>query len=685
MARILHLDFETRSDVDLRKCGLHVYARGKNTSVLCMAWAFDDGPVETWRAGDYAPFEVIEHIKCGGEVWAHNAAFERELWNNRFWPGVPLCDEQLVCTMAMAYAMGLPGTLEGAAAALGVDKQKDLEGGRIMRVLSTPKAINPDGTPTWWEDERINRLVAYCAQDVEVERAIGHRMLKLSPHERNVWLLDQKINQRGIAVDVKAVKAALILVETEKERLNVRMREVTSNKVATCNATQQIKDYLEVFGVDAESISKADVVDFLADPNLPPKAREVLELRSMGAKAATAKLDPMLGRASSQGRLQGAFQYSGAGTRRWAGRGVQLQNLKRPTMKHSLIESLVGMISSGMSAEAIEMIFGSPLTIISDCIRAMLVAGPGKDLIVADFSAIEARVLAWLAGQENILEVFRSGDDIYKVAARDIFRTKEISSDHRQVGKVAILALGYQGGVGAFQQMAKGYNVKMAPAYPGLWNVATHEQREKAEANWDTNKKKAEISREEFIASDLVKIAWREANPKIVEYWYDAETAMIEAISKPGATSSFGPVGRKVQFKTNGSFLWCKMPSGGVNCYPYPELKATKTPWGATKELPTYMSEDSQSRKWVRYTTYGGSIVENICQSVARDLLAEAMLRLETAGYPVVAHVHDEIICEMPEGEGSLEEMSLIMAEVPSWASGLPLAAAGFRGKRYRK
>jgi DNA polymerase len=687
---VLHLDLETRSDIDLVKCGVHIYARGKNTDVLCAAYAFDDEDVELLRRGDAVPRRVANHIESGGEVWAHNASFEREIINcvgTRLygWPHLYL--DQMRCTQAMAYAMAIPGSLDGCSAALGIDQRKDLSGKRLMLQLSAPKEITPGGKIIWWEEpEQLEKLYEYCRQDVRVERAVGHRMMKLSPFEQRVWQLDQKINSQGITVDYAAVTAAVDLIEAEKSRLNEEIRRVSGNQIATCTAVAQIKQYIASFGVATESLAKADLSELLQRSDLPPNVRAVLELRAEAGKASTAKLSAMAhGSAPPDYRIRGTFQYSGANTRRWAGRRIQLQNLPRPKLQPEVVDRILRGLGDGtVNQGTIDVLFGPPMSVISSCLRGFLMAAPGKELVACDFSAIEARVIAWLAGQESVLEIFRTHGKIYEHAAARIFGVpmESVTDSHRQVGKVAVLALGYQGGVGAFQQMARGYGVTMAPALPSLLERASPDQIAWAKERFKSEK--PEISEEEFLASDLTKVFWRLANPAIVDLWRLLEADAIQAVLEPGR--KFAANG-KIAFKKSGSFLWCRLPSGGVLCYPYPEVQTKKTKWGQTKQMLTYMSEDGQTRKWQRFHTYGGSIAENVTQAVARDLLAEAMLRLDEMGFDIVAHVHDEIVCEVKEGTGaaSLEIIAKAMSVVPNWCPDIPLKAAGFFATRYRK
>lgn len=300
----------------------------------------------------------------------------------------------------------------------------------------------------------------------------------------------------------------------------------------------------------------------------------------------------------------------------------------------------------------IDILHGPPLSILSSCLRGFLISKPGHDLIAADFSAVESRVLNWLAGQNDILDIYRGHGKIYEYNAAGIYHVplSQVTKDQRQIGKVAELALGFGGGKRAFQAMAKNYGVKVSS--------------DEAEA---------------------IKLGWRAAHPFVVKYWYSVEEAALRAVANPGTRADVIAGNTDIVFRVSGSWLWCRLPSGRVLCYPYPKIEQVETPWGALKDAVTYMGVNSLTKKWERQKTYGGSLVENITQAVARDLLAPALAAMELKGYPVVFHSHDEIICEVPEKFGSVKEMEETMCVLPRWASTLPIAASGWRGKRYRK
>lgn len=653
----LHLDFETYSAADLPAVGLHNYATHPSTGAHCFAVALDDEEVRL--CGDVSSaavdfIDVMAHVAAGREVVAHNAAFELAIWNNVCVPkyGWPvLRASQMRCTMAQAYSMALPGSLDKAAAAVGIDQRKDVAGGRVMLQLSRPK---PDGA--FWRaadaPEKFETLYAYCRQDVEVERALDKRLFHLSPEEHRLWVLDQKINERGVQVDLRSIDIAIRLVENEKARLDAEMLRTTGGVVGKCTEVALLLQWIQQQGVRIDGVAKADVIDALKADEMPAAVRKALLLRQEAARSSTAKLRAMQTRASADGRVRGTLQYHGASTGRWAGRGIQVQNFPRPRpgTKPAHIEDIVAHLED---RDYIDVMYGPVLDAMADTLRGMITAGPGKDLMAMDFSAIEARVLAWLAGEESVLEIFRTHGKIYEHAAAGIYRKAidAVTKDERQIGKVAVLALGYGGGVGAFQSMARVYGV--------------HVEDDRA---------------------DQIKTAWRKAHPRIVRYWGDLESAAIEAIRNRGPVRA-GHKGREVTFVRSGSALWARLPSKRVLCYMFPSVRPTTTPWGDTKPAMYFMSENSVTRKWEETTTYGGSLAENITQAVARDLLAEALPRLEANGFEVVFHAHDEAVVEVDAkaGKDALRQAEELMAVQPAWASGLPLAAEGWRGKRYRK
>lgn len=666
MTHTLHLDFETKSAVDLKKAGVYVYAADLTTDVWCAAYAVDDGPVQLWvpgdclthAAGNDCPPEIRRAVEQGWTIIAHNANFERAIWKSvlgpRYgWPVPKLT--QWRCTMSMALAMALPGSLENAAAAVGLEARKDMDGHSTMMRMAKPrkprKGENPKGL-YWFDDEdRKQKLYAYCRNDVEVERQLEKRLVQLRPQEQQLWWLDQVINDRGVYVDTALCNAALKIVDQAAEWLDAEMRAITRGHVGACTNVGEITAWLRANGCpDVDSIAKGELDALLARRDLSPTVRRVLELRKEAAKASVAKIDALLRGKNDDNRARGLCQYHAASTGRWGGRRFQPQNIKRPDLED--VDGAIGAVATG-DAQYVQLLFGEPLAVVGDCLRGMVSAAPGARLIAADFSNIEGRVQAWFGGEEWKLEAFRAfdagtGHDLYKVAYSRSFgiRPENVDKSQRQVGKVMELALGYAGGVGAFQKMAVGYGVEVSD--------------EKA---------------------DELKVAWRDAHPGIVQFWYDLERAAIYAVRNPGKPGRCG----QIVFKTAGSFCWMRLPSGRAICYPYPIVEERPTPWGDMKPSFSYMGVNSYTRKWERCYAHGGVLFNNVVQGTARDIMAEAMVRVERAKYPVVLTVHDEIVAERRIGEGSLDEFQRLMTTVPEWAPGLPVAAGGFEAMRYRK
>ena len=677
-----HIDFETRSAADLKALGIDLYSRHPTTDAWCLAFAFGDDEPELWVPGMPCPLRLRAHVEASGIVVAHNAAFELAIWNNVMVPryGWPvLRPEQVRCTMAQAYSMALPGSLEKAAAAVGIEEQKDMAGSRLMMQMARPRSVAEDGTITWWDEpEKLARLYDYCKQDVRVEREMEKRLLPLSQQENALWLVDYAINQRGFHVDRPAIQAALQIVDAEKARLDADLRRVTGNFVGFCTETARLTAWIRDHGVDVAGVAKADVLDALATDGLPDAVRAALRIRQEAGKSSMAKLDKILSAISEDGRLRNTLQYHAASTGRWAGRRVQPHNFPRPRLKQKDIDRILDTLPDAVDnfgaphvAAAIDNAYGAPLDVLPWCLRGIINAAPGKDLLGADYANIEGRALAWLAGEDWKLQAFREADagigpDIYLVAAKMIWGLDFTKDDpERQHGKVAELACGYGGGVGAFQTMAKTYLVKV----------------------------------DDTLANEI-KQRWRDRHPATCSYWYDLEDAAIGAVGRSTVTMA-GPPGRQVKFRHAGSFLWCQLPSGRVLCYPYPQIRQVMTPWGALKDALTYMTvpqpddrkkgkiiyDASNRSDWARISTYGGKLSENVTQAVCRDFLAEALLRLDDAGASPVLHVHDEILIEVNEAAPAetLPAFERIVGQVPAWATGMPITAAGWRGKRYQK
>jgi DNA polymerase len=635
------------------------------------------------------PRELREHVESGGILRAWNAAFERVIWreilHKRYgWP-LP-ATSQWRCDMAQALALSLPGSLENAGAALGLEVQKDMKGRALMLRMSRPRKRDDRGDYIWWDDQdRLEKLWAYCRTDVQVEREIHRRLIPLRPQEQELWVLDQEINDRGIYVDVELCERAKEIVAETQKRLNKEMLEATDYEVGGTSKVQELLTWLRKRGVQTDSVAKEELSELLLREDLPDDVRRALEIRQEAGKTSVSKIDALLRGRSSCGRAQGLFQFHGASTGRWAGRRFQPQNLVRQNEDVD-VDAAIDAILNGSSANTIETLFGPPLTIIGNTIRGMVSAPPGKKLIAADWSNIEGRVLAWLAGEQWKLDAFREYDagrapDLYIASYCKTFGVPIFgkSDPRRQIGKTMELASGYQGAHGAYLKMgAKGK--KLEQLVKLTMESTDAEVWEEAAAKFNGS---FGLSLDQWTALRVVIDGWRAAHPRIYRFWFDLEDAAAEAVSNPGKTVCVG----RLAFKKAGSFLFLRLPSGRCLVYPYPRIETTKTPWGAEKDVVIYKGTDSRtSRKlWGDIYTYGGLFAENVTQAVARDLLAEAMPRVEKAGYAIVATVHDEIVSEVKKSFGSVDEFEQLMAELPPWADGLPVAAAGWEGKRYRK
>lgn len=653
---IITIDFETRSPVDLRKTSAWVYAENPATSILCIAWKKDNDPARVLTRFDRMPSQLMSAIvdeECLFE--AHNAEFERAIWHHILhkrhgWPDVPI--RRWRCSAAKAAAFALPRSLGDAGDALALDIQKDKEGHALMLKMCKPRAPRKkerEQDPCWasrlfwWEDGTdLERLYEYCKQDVESEAALSDRLRPLSEYEQTVWELDQTINTRGVCIDTGTVRAAIGLISTYSDALLTEMQELTHGLVDSPKQVAKTIDWLATRGCISPDLKKDTVSQLLSQKGLQPDVRRVLEIRQSLSKASTAKYEAMLNRVNTDGRARGLFMYHGASTGRWAGKGIQPHNLPRGSFHDT--DLAIDLIQK-KDIQNLEFYYGDPMDVLSTCLRPMISAAPGHDLLCADFSAIEGRVLAWIAGEQHIIQDYTEGKDPYKAAAARILNKPydDVTKEERQMpGKVAELACGYQGGPAAARRFGA---------------TGTDEE-----------------------IRDTIIDPWRDNRSCTVAFWNSIEYAAKKAVST-GRVMSY----QDVKFGVHEGFLHCKLPSGRLLSYYDPRLETVRAPWGRIVHKLTFMGMNAVTHNWERQTTYGGKLTENIVQAIARDILAEAMLTVEAHGYPIVMHIHDEIVAEVHKQEGDLEEFCNLMAVSPPWLSGCPIKADGWRGERYRK
>lgn len=667
--RVLSMDFETRSPVDLSTAGAHVYAAHPDTLVLCLAYAFDDEPVCLWRwfedGAEGFPAAVLDHVAAGGTVRGWNVTFERLIWNGvllRQLGGAEgrMAAEQTRCTMTEALAMALPGALGKCAAALNLDQQKDDAGHRIMLQLSQPrrarKGEDADAIHWWTPEEapdKYARLYAYCSQDVDTERAVARFVRPLTSVEQALYVLDAGINDVGVAVDIAAATAAIPVAQDVLDRAVKQFAVVVKGAVSTPKAHAAFGDWARSRGVDSASFDAETTERLLASDDIPDDVREALEIRQEVNRSSVAKIKAMLARAAIDGRARGNYQFNGAGsTGRWAARGIQLQNLPRKGCSNP--DAALAALTNGAAADDLRQWGDNPLKVLAGSLRGLVVAAEGHRLVDLDFSNIEGRTLAWLADETWKITAFDEfdrgiGHDLYVLAYARSFGRKpdDVTKDERAVGKVQELALGYAGGVGAFQSMAKIYRVEIEDA-----------------------------------RAEQIKEAWREAHPATTAWWHQVETAAKEAVRHPRKTLHAG----KIAFHYHSPHLWMKLPSGRLLCYPFAKLAMREGRFGNQMTL-VYWRQDPITKRWSEARAWRGLIVENAVQAIARDIQARAMTKIAAAGLRIVLHTHDEICCEVPTAKAyqAYDTMQRIMAAPPEWATGLPIAAEGWIGRRYRK
>lgn len=697
---VLHRDYETRSTVDLKKCGAHVYAQHPSTEILVAVLIFTDGGKEVgepyiWYPGMRLRADVREHIESGGECAGHNAAFEQAidtyLAGPRLgWPVPKL--EQLNCTMARAAVQAIPLDLARACQALALPYQKDKEGHRLMLQMCKPRKPRKDEDPAgiYWifDVEKLARLTAYCVADVRAEIGLDNALMPMQEQERPVWILDQIMNNRGVAVDLEFIEVAIKFVKRHEARANVRLAEVTCGAVEKVTQLDRLKEWLKANGVILKEVEKkrrngeeyigeaADkeaIEDLLAGVLPSPQVREALEIRRDNGKSSVSKFAKFRMQACRDGRARGNLQYHAAGTGRWAGRGIQLQNMIR-----------LGIIEPGgweqafrdmreLDDEMFETVWGKPIGVASRMSRGAVVAAPGNKLIFGDYSQVEARGVVWSAKQDDMVELFRSNGPIYETMGASIFdlSIEEVSDLHKSkanilprfVGKETVLGCGFGMGWKAFKKNCK---------------------------------KKGSVVLPDDICEKAV-YGWREQNWRVKEFWRELEDAAKAAIETPGTVFTAGPF----SYRVKGKWLQCRLPSGRLMWYRRPSIKATQ------KDIEEQLAEEGGdmlghtvpeyrwkihywgvngvTKQWEEETTWGGKLLENGDQGMCADFLRGAMLRLEARSYPMILSVHDEPIAEVANDFGSVQEFVDEMQIVPRWAPGFPLRAEGGQGPRYAK
>lgn len=919
---IVSCDFETRSAVDLRKTGVYKYAADPSTDIWCLAykapWSDD---VLVWQPGDAIDPYLEDWILAGGLLSAWNSQFERIIWNEimvgRYqWPATKI--KQWRCTMAQASAMGLPRALGQAAAVLGVEEQKDKTGAALMLRMARPRKVNADGSYTWWNTkDKIEQLIQYCRQDVRTELSVAETLNAMPDAERRLYQLDQRINDRGVALDVDLVHRVKALAGNASVEIDTEIQRLTKGQVKAATNGMDLVAWLNSHGIATKSVDKQTVARLLTSDKLHPVIRQVLTLRQNGAKSSTAKYDAMLHAVNADGRMRGLLVYHGAATGRWSGKLVQPQNFPRPQKKQDELDEIIAKLKADKDVSE----HGAGTVLASDLLRSMLIAEDGHRLMFADYSAIEARVLAWVAGQSDLVETFRKGGDVYKEMASAIYNVdvESVTDAQRQVGKMAILGcfeedtlvlteqgwkpivylttqdrvwdgeewvthqgVVYQGykevhrvnGVGAtpdhevltedgwqewqkvhtnpfllksalslvnlpyghgsttngrgildanalvgglasligtifsganrravttarsvdrvllrknitatrplyqmtsivndystvsplvssvakiqtaprgsiteggaFEYTRNGYETAkrfyrtfshlmdgtrhiwnwiastttqaISPAISALsrglticltvaqqklcrmkstvcvrkshvYDVSYAGPRNRFTILTDSGplivhncgygmggKRFAEqcasmgIKVDEDEAKRIVAV-YREKNHRIAQYWRDIELEFVEMVKGAGRVGT----------------VPLPLPSGRSLTYHNPRIIQRETPWGAMRDTAQVDTLNSVTRQWVSQIIWGGLLTENVVQATARDIMATAMMALEVKGYNVILSVHDEIISEVPDDFGSLEEMIDIMTQVPAWAQGCPINAEGKEGKRYRK
>jgi len=640
MTKRVYIDFESRSPVDIWSSGAWVYAEHLATEILCLCYAVDDGPVITLTRKNMAEGVKLVNILIsqGAEFHAHNAFFERSIWANKLVPqygALPIPLRQWRCTAAKCMAHALPRALEHAANALECKNRKDTQGNMTMRYIAKSTGVI--------EQAKLDRLYKYCAQDVEVEREIDLRLPDLCEKEQKIWFLDQYINSTGVCVDVEAVTNAAECIHTETDLLTEEIRHLSGGEINAGTQRDAIKNWLEKKGCKLPDLTKKTVTAALKESN--GDNFRVLQLRQQLSLTSNAKYKSLLDTISEDDRVRDILVYHGASTGRWTGKLVQLQNLVKPTSIDFDSRAPIRILKA--SPEGFATLYaGEVLTTLSSCIRGMFIPTAGYEMFITDFAAIEARVVMWLAGEEAGLKIFREQDtdptmpDIYVHMARDIYKKPGLTKKdkrERQLGKQATLACGFGMGVAKFMATCATY----------------------------------EIDINENLATRAVQ-AYRTTFKKVPAFW----TAMEEGAKRAVSLGKPQQVGR-ILWYMDGEFLRMKLPLGRTLVYHRPRVDALGR--------LSFMATNLVTKRYAPEDTWGGTLVENAVQGVARDIMAEAMLKMASSGYNILFTVHDELVVEAPIGTRTPEDVLKIVCTPPAWADGCPINAECEKVDRYKK
>jgi len=648
---IVDLDFETRSCIDLFVVGAYNYARHPSTQVQLMAYTINGKKYKSWRE-DRSSWEIpkplAKAIKDGGIIRAWNATFEILIWKyvcapKMGWPKMP--PERFIDAMAVASRFGYPLSLAKCGAAIGLptESAKIADGKRLIKMFCMPDKNGDWVTPTD-KPEEFKRYIDYNDQDVVAQREILKQLptQKLQDQEQIHWLNDFYINQRGIMVDLHVAQAAVRTEARIKVKLLAELSKMTKGEVTTGGQIAKIKAWVSKVTkgkIELDNLQEKTIIDLLRK-KVPAKVERILRIRQACGRASTGKYKKMLSTVTyADHRIRGLFQFNGAmRTSRWSGRGVQMHSLPRGKVKiddRDMIHIMNGEI------DYLETEIGPYQDVLSSAVRQTFIAAHGKKFLVVDWSGIENRALAWITGSARLIQQFIDKIDQYKLMASKMYHKpqEEINDAERFLGKQIVLGAGYCMGGKTFSARMEDFNIDLP-----------------------------------VPKADVYIKAYRDANPEIVKLWYGIGDAAVKAV-RTGKGKY-----KKIIFQYHNGFLYCRLPNNKL--LTYPEVKLRKNSWG-NAEI-TY--KENFYGKWARTSTYGGKLVENICQAISRELLAEAMVQLEKAGYPVVGHIHDEIICEVPiDGKQTLKEMSKIMCTNSKWNKDFPLATEGFETQRYRK